>query len=181
MLYDFHHKENTRKPNSVNATYLISGIRFPSAAAGRDGDGDDEEMMLQSSPMMSSSLPQSQQEERGGDGAVVPAFSVLLVKEEQLDGMLFSERQDALMYADLVQLEARASFKDITTIHIYSLQSAPLIDMHALTHAAWEVKSEIVREDVAKAGAQYGMIQNQFVKVAIVASLIGRLLFNTHI
>lgn len=79
MLYDFHRTENAKKPNSVNATYLISGIRRPPEPPART-DGDDT--VMQSSPYMSS-LPQPDETERP-----VRAVSYVLAREEDLEGTL---------------------------------------------------------------------------------------------
>lgn len=78
MLYDFHRTENAKKPNSVNATYLISGIRRPPQQPAQT-DGDDT--VMQSSPYMSS-LPQPDDAERP-----VQTVSYVLAREEDLEGM----------------------------------------------------------------------------------------------
>lgn len=85
MLYDFHHNENSKKPNSVNATYIITGMQQPPEppatngnAHESDADGDD---IMQSSPYISSSVPNQ-------DAVIdsVAAASIILVREEDLEG-----------------------------------------------------------------------------------------------
>lgn len=63
--------------------------------------------------------------------------------------------------------DVKASFKELSSVHIYSLQSAPLLDMHALSHTAWELKAACVTEDLVETGPRYGMIRNQFVQVRL--------------
>ncbi|GAQ06112.1 hypothetical protein ALT_3433 [Aspergillus lentulus] len=60
MLYDFHHTENKKKPQSVNATYIITGTRKPQE---KDTNGvhtknhDDGDDVMQGSPFLPSSMP----------------------------------------------------------------------------------------------------------------------------
>ena len=79
MLYDFHQRQTLKKPGSVHATYLVDGIKAQSAN-GRTGDGEDAYM--QSTPVMSSSLSQEETEEY-----TIPSKSIVLVREEDLQGM----------------------------------------------------------------------------------------------
>lgn len=86
MLYEFHRSENTKKPNSVNATYVITGIQRPrepppsnDTKANNDGGGEDE--IMQSSPYLPSSMPNQ-------DPAIdsVATASIVLAREEDLEG-----------------------------------------------------------------------------------------------
>lgn len=84
MLYEFHRNENAKKPQSVNATYIITGVQHPPpkkpvANGARTKDGDDE--VMQSSPFLSSSMPQQ-------DAADEPirTTSIILVREEDMEG-----------------------------------------------------------------------------------------------
>lgn len=90
MLYEFHRVENSKNPQSVNATYLVTGIQAHArlhALNGRvkDGvkDGDDE--IMQSSPFMSSQVAQ---QEDGAENDDIPVTAITLVREEDLSGML---------------------------------------------------------------------------------------------
>lgn len=84
MLYDFHHGENSKKPNSVNATYLITGIqKSPTPTTnGAHANGDDhEDDVMASSPYLPSSMPN--QDTAAGD---IVTTSVILTREEDLEG-----------------------------------------------------------------------------------------------
>jgi DNA polymerase delta subunit 3 len=83
MLYDFHHKQNVRKPGTIHATYLLSGTKRPEDPIPLNGDAkkDGEDDYMQSSPFMSSSMPQP--EEGTGESSVL---SITLVREEDLEG-----------------------------------------------------------------------------------------------
>ncbi|KAI8942520.1 hypothetical protein NX059_000584 [Plenodomus lindquistii] len=80
MLFDFHRKQNAKKPNSVHATYLVTGTKrnpeHSNGIAGRKGD----DVNMRSSPFMSS-MPEPE----------APAvehtkkLSVVLVREEELE------------------------------------------------------------------------------------------------
>lgn len=71
MLYDYHSYQNTQKPDSIHATYLVYGIK-PSENG--EGDGDVE---------MSSSMP-----EHGPISEEIPASTLTLVREENLKGKM---------------------------------------------------------------------------------------------
>lgn len=69
MLYDYHTYQNAEKPDSIFATYLLSGIK---KKAQDDGD-----------VQMSSSMPDQEEE--------VPATTVTLVGQDKLQGRLPSQ------------------------------------------------------------------------------------------
>jgi DNA polymerase delta subunit 3 len=81
MLFDFHRTENGKKPNSVSATYLISGVQTPqrTAAANRNSN-DGEDTVMRSSPYMSS-MPQPDEKEPS-----IGTTSFVLAREEDLEG-----------------------------------------------------------------------------------------------
>jgi DNA polymerase delta subunit 3 len=87
MLFDFHRTENAKKPQTVHATYLISGIQKPPQPPSTNGHGaHDEDAIMQSSPYMPSSMPNQ-------DAAdAVRVTSILLVREEDLQGECFEKR-----------------------------------------------------------------------------------------
>ena len=77
MLYDFHQSENSKKPGTVHATYLVYGTkndRKPQTRTGEDGDVE-----------MASSFP-----ETDSIADIVPTYSLSLVPEEQLKGRRYS-------------------------------------------------------------------------------------------
>ncbi|KAI9756049.1 MAG: hypothetical protein M4579_004019 [Chaenotheca gracillima] len=104
MLYEFHRQQNTKKPKSLYATYLLSGTRYLTESSITNGkptiDGEDE--IMQSSPFMSSSM-QNQEDERQS----TPVHTVTLVREEDLENV-------------------KALYERIDSIHIYSLQPQSL-------------------------------------------------------
>lgn len=69
MLFDFHKQQNSVKPSSLHATYILYGVK---ARHGAQSDGDVE---------MSSSMPQS-----GYLSEDVPLTTMTLVAEEDLEG-----------------------------------------------------------------------------------------------
>lgn len=82
MLFDFHRNENNKKPNSVNATYIITGIqKAPETPPTTNGLQDSFDGIPQSSPYISSSMPNQ-------DVATdeIAMSSVVLVREEDLEG-----------------------------------------------------------------------------------------------
>lgn len=83
MLYDFHHTQNTRKPGSVHATYLLYGTMTAKPAASEDSQKDGEDAYMQSSPFMSSSMPQEESVHEAS-----PVKLVTLAKEEDLEGTI---------------------------------------------------------------------------------------------
>ncbi|KAI9037844.1 uncharacterized protein KD926_011547 [Aspergillus affinis] len=144
MLYDFHHSENTKKPNSVNATYLLTGIQkppIPPTTNGAHANGDDnEDDVMASSPYLPSSM--LNQDSIADDVATV---SVILAREEDLE-------------------DAKDTFQSITSIYVYSLQPTILQDLNVLTDVGREMISSHANEDPLKFGKQWGMIQNKHVK-----------------
>ena len=83
MLYDFHRSENAKKTQSVNATYVITGVQKPPekpATNGHAKDGEDE--VMQSCPFMSS-MPQPEVAEEE-----IRTTSMILVREEDLEGRI---------------------------------------------------------------------------------------------
>lgn len=81
MLYDFHRTQNARKPSSVHATYLLSGIRKPVTTSQTNGHhtpvtGDS----FMSDGIISSSMPAQEVETEQ-----IPVTTVTLVAEERLE------------------------------------------------------------------------------------------------
>ena len=82
MLYQFHTNQNAKKPGSVHATFLISGIQAPKANVSGTTIEVYDDVHMQSSPFMSSSIPQQDAEE---DVRLLKVMT--LVQEEHLDCM----------------------------------------------------------------------------------------------
>lgn len=85
MLYEFHLNENSKKPSSVHATYVLTGVPKPVEpvrnGATANANGDNEDDIMPSSPYISSSLPNPETE-----SDQVPVSAVLLAREEDLEG-----------------------------------------------------------------------------------------------
>jgi DNA polymerase delta subunit 3 len=144
MLFDFHQKQNAKKPGSVHATYLVTGTRTPPKPqqhVNADTQDGDDAVMQSSPPIPNSSAPQASEE----DAEPTPVRSVLLVKEEHLD-------------------QAKATFEQITGIHVYSLAAGGLSDLNSLTECNRKIAVECASEDPLQVWKQYGTIQNPNVK-----------------
>ncbi|KAJ6096131.1 hypothetical protein N7486_006877 [Penicillium sp. IBT 16267x] len=139
VLYEFHRNENAKEPQSVHATYVISGVQNPEPTT-TNGHANDEDEVMQSSPYMPSSMPN---QETVSDASRIT--SIILAREEDLD-------------------DAKATFRSISTIHVYSVQSTILQDLNVLTDVAREVATANVQDDPLECGKQWGMIQNRHVK-----------------
>jgi DNA polymerase delta subunit 3 len=72
-----------KKPQSVHATYLISGIQNPPEPPATNGHANDEDEIMQSSPYLPSSMPN---QEVVSDP--VRIASVILARDEDLEGAL---------------------------------------------------------------------------------------------
>ena len=77
MLYEFYQQQNGRRRGRVHATYLLSGVARQEKLPKQDND----DTQMQSSLFLSSSMPQP--EDNTGETGVL---SIILVKEEDLDG-----------------------------------------------------------------------------------------------
>jgi DNA polymerase delta subunit 3 len=81
MLYEFHRQQNSKKPDTIHATYLIAGIKKPEPPPTNGHAKDGEDDYMQSSPFMHSSMPGP--DEGTGESGVL---TISLVKEEDLEG-----------------------------------------------------------------------------------------------
>jgi hypothetical protein len=61
--------------------------------------------------------------------------------------------------------EAKSTFESIASIHLYSLQPNSLQDLNVLLDIGREIESSFGNEDPLNVGIQWGMIQNENVKV----------------
>ncbi|KAL6710288.1 hypothetical protein ACN47E_009234 [Coniothyrium glycines] len=140
MLFDFHQKQNARKPNHVHATYLVTGTKRGSDQInGLNGRGGDD-VTMRSSPFMSS-MPEP--EEPVEDP--VKTTAMILVREEELE-------------------KTRAQFESISSIHIYSLEPGPLENLNVLSTCNHEVASEYADANPMESWKVYGSIQNSYIK-----------------
>lgn len=83
MLFEFHHNENAKKPQSVHATYVISGFQRPLEAPTTNGHAKDEDEVMQSSPYLPSSMPN-----REVQSSSPRVLSIIIAREEDLVGKL---------------------------------------------------------------------------------------------
>ena len=109
MLYDFHQKQNAKKPGTIHATYLLSGTKRPEEPEPLNGDAkkDGEDDYMLSSPFMSSSMPQL--EEGTGESSVL---SITLVREEDLEGGIISQYPKLCLFSCRSTLSIRGYFFD---------------------------------------------------------------------
>lgn len=82
MLFEFHRTENAKKPQSVHATYVISGIQKPPEPPTTNGHADEDDIM-QSSPYLPSSMPN-----QDAVSDTLRIASIILAREEDLEGRL---------------------------------------------------------------------------------------------
>lgn len=86
MLYEFHRQQNARKPGSVHATYLISGLRrLLSEEIGGSFVVDNGDEVESSAYMSSSQAKEDSQKEDAG-----MLKSIILAKEGDLEGRYVS-------------------------------------------------------------------------------------------
>ena len=82
MLFQFHKQQNSKKPGSAHAIYLLSGFQNPKVSAPPSPKvaADGEDTYMQSSPFMSSSLQQ-----KDNDEEPYAVRSVVMCREEDLE------------------------------------------------------------------------------------------------
>lgn len=136
MLFEFHRVQNGKKPGTIHATFLISGIKRReescNGVATQDGDGDD---CMQSSPFMASSVPLP---EGTGESSLL---TITLVKEEDLD-------------------RVRLQYDHISSIHMYSLGPHTLKNLQLLSDCTREIRETCSAEDPLQSYPTYGIITN---------------------
>ncbi|KAF2808277.1 uncharacterized protein BDZ99DRAFT_464165 [Mytilinidion resinicola] len=143
MLFDFHTKQNAKRPGSVNASYWVTGKKRPLPSQHTNGkisqDGGDS--FMQSSPFPSS-MPDREEE-------VVektrPVESHVIVREEELEDTL-------------------AALEELIAIHVYSLQPGPLENINLLSTCGYEIRERFGKEDSLETWKIYGTIHNPYIK-----------------
>ncbi|OBW68791.1 MAG: Uncharacterized protein AUREO_011490 [Aureobasidium pullulans] len=144
MLYDFHHSQNTKKPTTLHATYLITGRKTISLEQAEDKAVESQhgpDKTMRSSPAPSSPTHNHDQLEI----REYQATSILLVDQDHLDA-------------------AKSTFDQVLSIHVYSIQPGKLNDLHVLTECNRAIMATAVNEDLLETSKQYGIIQNSQVK-----------------
>ncbi|KAG9515348.1 hypothetical protein KCV07_g7540, partial [Aureobasidium melanogenum] len=135
MLYDFHRSQNKKLPNSLHATYLVTGTQslLPQPAENDTLETQDaSDKTLQTSPAHQTP-------------AAYQATSLLLVDEDNLD-------------------TAKSTFDHVLSIHVYSIQPSKINDLHVLTECNRAIMAAAINEDLLDTYKQYGVIQNAQVK-----------------
>ncbi|KAJ5812946.1 DNA polymerase subunit Cdc27 [Penicillium robsamsonii] len=140
ILFEFHRNENAKKPQTVHATYVISGIQKAPEPAPTNGHADNDDDMMESSPYLPSSMPN-----QDADSDSIRTTSIVLAREEDLE-------------------DAKSTFQSISTIHVYSLEPTALPDLNVLVDSNREIARTHGQEDPLEFGKQWGMIQNRNVK-----------------
>ena len=86
MLYEFYTTQKIKNPKSINATYLLDGVpRAPKQSRTNEYQQDGEDTHMLSSPYVSSSVPHQE-----AQAEAAPSRSIILAKEEDLEGELRS-------------------------------------------------------------------------------------------
>jgi DNA polymerase delta subunit 3 len=96
MLFEFHMKQNAKKPNSVHATYLVTGIPRKSARPNGINGLTGEDTDMRSSPFISS-MPEPDESgdsdytsESDDETTAAPKgikeTQIILVREDELEG-----------------------------------------------------------------------------------------------
>ncbi|CAL8578247.1 CDC27 protein [Xanthoria parietina] len=142
LLFQFHKQQNSKKPGSVHAVYLVTGYISPvtptSSAQYEQADGEDVHM--QSSPFMSSSMPRQDEDEEQ-----LAVKTVTLCREEYLE-------------------DVKTRSRGKVSIHVYSLGPSTIQNIQLLSECNRTVITKHAMEDPLQAGRQYGTIQNARVK-----------------
>jgi DNA polymerase delta subunit 3 len=102
MLFDFHQKQNAKRPNSVHATYLITGTKRNTEHTNGANARNVDDVDMRSSPFMSSmpgqDAPEPEPAEESADDSadessddsaeeLVTTTTIQLVREEELQGV----------------------------------------------------------------------------------------------
>jgi DNA polymerase delta subunit 3 len=171
MLYEFHRQQNGKKPDTVHATYLISGtkrIAEPEVATAVKKDGEDEYM--QSSPFMNSSMPQVYE----GTGAS-STLTITLTREEELDRttsrslpfyLANRSRNTVTIRTNNLHSYLQSWTTSIESKFIFLIYEAVLIeqDLQILSDSSRELQSLTLSEDPITSLTTYGTITNPAVK-----------------
>lgn len=153
MLYEFYKDQHAKKPDSIYATYLISGIKKDQkSSVGKNGttnghnhDYDEDEPIPSSPPPFTSSMlePTHQSSQPDEDNKTqIPVRTVTLAREEGLESV-------------------KEQFEIITSIHIYSLSPARIEDLVTLTDVGRGLFTDsFLKHDPLVQNKIYGVIQN---------------------
>jgi hypothetical protein len=82
MLFEFHQKQNAKKPNSIHATYLVTGTKRTTEHTNGTNGRHGEDVDMRRSPFMSS-MPEPEEPAE----EPVKETTILLVREEELQSV----------------------------------------------------------------------------------------------
>ena len=155
MLYEFYEEEIRRKPGSVYATYLISGVKkvdsvpLHNGVNGHDADNEDDAMPPSSPPPFTSSMldPSEPASQRASNNQVHSAAkAITLAREEQMDSI-------------------RQGYQTISCVHIYSLSPGRIPDINSLSDTGRSLYSDYFsKEDPITHSKDFGVITNSQVR-----------------
>jgi DNA polymerase delta subunit 3 len=142
MLYEFHRKQNDKKPGSVHATYIITGTKIPAVAEDSQNEDKDGDSVMQSSPPLpvpssSAAIPEETE--------TITMHTMMLVKEEHLE-------------------RAKSLFSAVSCIHVYALAAKGLSQVQTLAECNRKVAVAQAGEDPLTSWKAYGTIQNSGVR-----------------
>ncbi|KAI9886257.1 MAG: hypothetical protein M1823_001928 [Watsoniomyces obsoletus] len=142
ILYEFYHSQNAKKPGTLRATYLVSGVQKPVPDIVVDGSSrmDEDIQAAQDLSFTSSPVPNQDPAERG-----LVTTTIILVRENDLE-------------------RALETFEKIETKHIYSLQPHSLNDLQVLSNVNREIYAKYGQEDQLQTQSPYGTIRNSYAK-----------------
>jgi len=142
MMYEFHRKQNAEQPDSVHATYLLTGTRRVEKPHPTNGTTEeDEDTKMKSSQPLASSPARKPDDDVDMEDRPTFVRCVMLVKDNELE-------------------QARAAFEVLSSIHIYSLGTSTPKNLQILSDCNLKVNAEHASEDPLEAWKQYGTIHN---------------------
>lgn len=156
MLYDFYEFQNGKKPGSVYATYLLSGVKKAQDSLSQVGgttnghkhEFEDEPIPSSPPPFTSSMLEPSQESNHASEskGPQVKVRTITLAREENLEAV-------------------KEQYEHISSIHIYSLSPAHVQDLATLTDIGRGLFTDVfAKQDPLEHNRTYGIIQNPNVR-----------------
>ncbi|EFQ86316.1 hypothetical protein CFE70_007856 [Pyrenophora teres f. teres 0-1] len=145
MLFEFHKKQNARKPGSVHATYLITGTPRRAERSNGVNNRSIKDIDMKSDESDDSDFASDSDDEDTPAPRGVRETHVVLVQEEDLD-------------------DTRAEFEEGACVHVYSVEPGPIEILGVLSMCNHEAGKEYANEDPLERWSMYGSIRNQYIK-----------------
>ncbi|MCJ1328650.1 hypothetical protein MMC10_005327 [Thelotrema lepadinum] len=141
MLYEFHRLQNSQKPGSLHATYLLMGTRASSSLQTTNGVADDnEDTPMQNGPYRSSPVHSQEYAEGSAKQRLVT-----LVGEEHLEN-------------------AKKHYAELSSLHVYSLEPSAIKNLQVLSSVTQQILTDFASDDPLSYNKTYGIVQNPNVK-----------------